>query len=61
MKKISEVKSYMFDNNIIIAFSINWLNVFQQMPEFEVFVNKNNKLQLVSKQEIRLAGADLCE
>ena len=60
MKKISEIKSYLFENHIILAFSQDWLNVFKEMPGFDVFVDDRNKIHLVSKQTVKIGGDLVC-
>ena len=50
MKKISEVKSCLFDNHIILSFSQDWLNAFSKLPEFDVLIDDRNRLQLISKE-----------
>jgi len=59
MRKISEVKSYLFDNHIILSLSQEWLNAFNQLPEFDVLIDDKNRLQLVSKQELRMLWKDM--
>ena len=49
MKKISEVKSFLFDNHIILSFSKDWIDVFKEIPEFEVMIDSKNRLHLISK------------
>lgn len=53
MKKITQVVSYLFDNYVVIAFSKDWINLMNAIPQFDVIIDKDNKLHLISKQEIK--------
>jgi len=48
MKKISEITSYLFDSNLLISLSKDWINIFEGMPKFSAEF-KNGKLVLTSQ------------
>ena len=52
MKKLKTLTPFLFDNHLIIAFSSDWLHQFKQLPEFDVFIDDERKLHLVSRQVI---------
>jgi len=52
MKRLSDITSYLFEDHIIISLEKDWITVFKGLPEFEVFINKKKRLQLISKQRI---------
>jgi len=60
MKKIGTVLSYLFDNHIIVSLSKDWITVCKGLPEFEVLIDDQNRLRLISKQKIG-SGADVSE
>ena len=53
MKKITKVDSYLFDNFVLIAFSKDWINLMNAIPQFDVLIDEDSKLHLVSKQVIK--------
>lgn len=48
-----EVTSYLFSDYLIIAFAKDWLNAFDGLPKFTVFIGGDKKLHLVSTQEVK--------
>ncbi len=52
MKKIGTVLSYLFENHIILSLSKDWITICKGLPEFEVRIDDQNRLQLISKQVI---------
>lgn len=50
--KIAENKPYVFENNLIISISSNWIKVFKGIPKFSVTITKN-KLVLESIDTIQ--------
>jgi len=48
-----EVTSCLFWDHIIIAFSKDWLSVFDGLPKFVVFIGEDKKLHLVSTQKVK--------
>jgi hypothetical protein len=53
MKKFITIKPYYFDDSIILSLTKNWLNQFDMIPNFDVFIDAKNKLHLISKQKIK--------
>ena len=50
MKKISHITSYLFENQLIISLSKDWMKTFGGLPQFDVFIDEKNRLHLVSKK-----------
>ena len=48
MKKINEITSYLFENNLLISLSKDWINIFEGMPKFSAEY-KNGRLVLTSQ------------
>ena len=53
MKKISHITSYLFENQLIISLSKDWMKTFGGLPQFDVFIDSKNKLVIISKDRIR--------
>ena len=53
MKKISHIISYLFENHLIVPLSKDWINACHGLPEFDVIIDRNNKLHLISKQIVK--------
>ena len=60
MKKIADVYSYLFEDFLILGFDKKWMNLFRKLPSFEVFLDRQNRLQLISKEPVE-SGAGVCE
>lgn len=52
MEKLRSVKPYLFGEFLIIAFTKDWINLFNTIPEFDVFLDKG-KLVLITKESIK--------
>jgi len=48
MKKVNEVTSYLFGENLILSLSKDWINVFSTLPKFSTEI-KNGRLILTSQ------------
>jgi len=44
---------FMFDEYVLLSFSKNWIHLFKTVPEFEVNIDKENKLHLISTHTIK--------
>ncbi len=53
MKKIGKVSPYLFGDHLVIALSKDWINVTNSVPEFNVLIDNDNKLHLISIQEMK--------
>ena len=51
MKKISHITSYLFESQLIISLSRDWMKTFGGLPQFDVFIDEKNRLHLVSKKQ----------
>ena len=47
MKKVDKIIPYIFENYLIISLSKDWINVFDEVPKFEVFIDNKKRLILV--------------
>jgi len=59
MRKFASIKSFYFDDSILFSITKNWINQFNGMPEFDVFIDSKNKMHLISKQKVTKSGGDL--
>jgi hypothetical protein len=46
------VKSLLFENNLILSLSKNWLNYFSKIPEFDVMINNKGRLCITSQEKV---------
>lgn len=56
MEKFKIIKPCLFQDSLVISLTKEWINHFNEIPEFEVFVDNKKRLHLVSKsfqKEIR--------
>jgi len=60
MKKITEVKSYLFDNYLIVSLSKDWVNVFGEIPRFKVVLDNKKQLCLIGPK-LTESGDVVCE
>jgi len=56
MMKLSKIKPYLFENYLIIAFSKDWIDIFDEIPQFEVFIDKKKRLVLVGPPIVQKSG-----
>lgn len=52
MKKIGEFEPLLFEDHLILSLDKKWLEVFGEMPKFEVKINNSGKLQITSTKSI---------
>jgi len=50
MKKIGVVNPYLFEDFLLISIKKEWLNVWEKIPNFLVFVGKDSQLIIKSCQ-----------
>ena len=53
MKKLYHIISYLFENHLLISLSKEWINACHGLPEFDVIIDDDNKLHLISKQVVK--------
>ena len=53
MKKITDIVPHLIEDHLIISFSKKWVELFSKIPEFEVLIDSNNKLVIISKDGIK--------
>jgi hypothetical protein len=44
---------FFFENCLIISLDAEWIKVFDKIPEFEVGIDDERRLHLISKQKIK--------
>ncbi|MBT4325456.1 MAG: hypothetical protein HOD60_00910 [Candidatus Nitrosopelagicus sp.] len=59
MRKFASIKPFYFDDSILFSITKNWINQFNSMPEFDVFIDSKNKMHLISKQKVTKSGGGL--
>jgi len=52
-KQIGVITPLLFENNLLITLSKDWINVFEQLPTFKVQVDSNKRLNLTSQEQIK--------
>jgi len=52
MKKLGEFDSFLFEDHIIISLDRKWLEVFGELPKFEVAIDEKGKLHIKSTKSI---------
>jgi hypothetical protein len=53
MKKLISITPYLFNNFLLLSLNSDWINQFGCIPKFDVFVDKNKKLCIVSMEELK--------
>jgi len=49
LKKIGIIQPYLFEDQLILAFSKDWINVFGKLPCFVVVIDEEGKIVLQSE------------
>jgi len=52
LKKLTSVSPYVFENFLIISLDLEWLKLFKKIPTFDVIIDHDGKLHLISKEMI---------
>ena len=52
-KQIGVVTPLLFENNLLITLSKDWIDVFERLPTFKVQVDNNRRLNLTSQEQIK--------
>jgi hypothetical protein len=50
MKKIAKVVPHMYEDNLVLALSKDWVTLYGKYPEFDVYVDRHLRLHIVSKE-----------
>ena len=53
MKNLGTIKPLLFDRNLIISLSKEWINKFSRIPTFDVIIDKRGRLCIVSKEALK--------
>jgi len=53
LKKITSIKPHIMDDSLLLSFDIDWIKKLNGIPEFDVFIDRNRKLVLISQQKIK--------
>jgi len=56
LRKLARIKPFQFENRLLIALDARWIKAFDGFPEFDVTIDSQNRLRLVSTQKIRSHG-----
>lgn len=52
-KQIGIVTPLLFEDNLLITLSKDWIGVFEKLPTFKVQVDSNKRLNLTSQDQIK--------
>lgn len=55
MKQITKLTPYLFENFLIIAMDSRWIEVFEKIPTFNVYIDDSQRLHIVSQEVIENA------
>jgi hypothetical protein len=50
MKKIAKVVPHLYEDNLVLALSKDWITLYGRYPEFDVYVDRNLRLHLVARE-----------
>ncbi len=53
MKKLISITPYLFENSLILSINSDWINQFGHIPQFDIFIDKNKKLHIVSIEALK--------
>ncbi|CAD6368611.1 hypothetical protein NMT12_120099 [metagenome] len=53
MKQLISITPYLFNNFLLLSLGIDWINQFGHIPKFDVFIDKNKKLCIVSVEALK--------
>lgn len=53
MKQLGIVSPYIFEDELILSFSKNWISCFGGIPHFSISISKNGKLCFTSVESIK--------
>jgi len=52
-KQIGIITPLLFEDNLLITLSKDWIGVFEKLPTFKVQVDSNKRLNLTSQDQIK--------
>ena len=53
MTNLGTVKPLLFDQNLIISLSKEWINKFSRIPIFNVIIDKGGRLCIISEEGLK--------
>lgn len=53
MIRLGTVKPLLFDQNLIISLSKEWINKFSRIPIFNVIIDKRGRLCIISEEGLK--------
>jgi len=53
LKAVCTVKPILFEDNLLLSLSKNWIDLFGNIPEFSVSLDNQGRLQLRTKNTIK--------
>lgn len=52
MHKIGKVKTTLFENFLVLGLTKEWLELFGELPEFDVQIDNKRRLHIISTKSI---------
>lgn len=52
-KQIAQIKPHLNEGYLIIALEQKWIEIFNDIPSFNVIIDENNRLNLCSVKPVR--------
>lgn len=52
MEKVGKATATLFEGFLVVGLHKDWLDVFGELPEFEVKIDNNRRLHLISTKSI---------
>jgi len=52
---ITKITPYLFEDNLILSLSHDWIKVFKKIPDFEVIIDNTNRLVIRSKEKLSMS------
>ena len=53
MKNLGTYEPFLFENSIIISLDKKWIEVFGEIPKFEIKIDKKGRLHIISTKSIQ--------
>jgi len=53
MKNLGTYDSFLFEEHILISLDKKWIEIFGEIPKFEVKIDKKGKLHIISTRSIQ--------
>ena len=53
MNNLGTISPLIFEDNLIIALTKDWINHFQSVPKFDVSIDKKGRLCIISEERLK--------